>query len=66
MAAFNIQMRWSPGHTRITGNEVADRLADAEARAPSQPYGMASEPTTSGVRSIAKTLLNAARQRWWV
>jgi ribonuclease HI len=64
MAAFNIQVRWSPGHTEITGNEAADRLADAEAKAHSQPYGMASEPTASGVCSIGKTFLNAARQRW--
>ncbi|KAF7572499.1 hypothetical protein PtrM4_074040 [Pyrenophora tritici-repentis] len=47
MAVFNIQVRWSPGHTRIIGNEAADRLADAEAKAPSQPYGMAAEPTAS-------------------
>jgi ribonuclease HI len=65
MAVFNIQVRWSPGHTGIIGNEAADRLADAEAKAPSQPYGMAVEPTASGVHSIAKSLLNAARQRWW-
>jgi hypothetical protein len=65
MAVFNIQVRWSLGHSRIIRNEAADRLADAEAKAPSQPYGMAAEPTALGVRLIAKTLLNVARQRWW-
>jgi ribonuclease HI len=65
MAVFNIQARWSPGHTGIIRNEAADRLADAEAKAPSQPYGMAAEPTASGVHSIAKSLLIAARQCWW-
>ena len=61
MAVFNIQVRWSPGHTGIIGNEAADRLADAEAKAPSQPYGMAAESTASRVRLIAKFLLNATR-----
>jgi hypothetical protein len=65
MAVFNIQVGWSPDHTGIIGNEAADRLADAKAKAPSQPYGMAAEPTASGICSIAKSLLNAARQHWW-
>jgi hypothetical protein len=65
MAVFNIQVRWSLGHTGIIRNEAADRLANAKAKAPSQPYSMAAELTASRVRSIAKSLLNAARQRWW-
>ncbi|KAH9876385.1 hypothetical protein J1614_003864 [Plenodomus biglobosus] len=65
METYSIQVRWSPGHEGIIGNEEADSLAEAEARNPSPPYGMARHPTTSGIRSVAKTLLNQARQGWW-
>ncbi|KAH9859187.1 hypothetical protein J1614_012264 [Plenodomus biglobosus] len=65
METYHIQVRWSPGHEGIIGNEEADSLADAEARNPSPPYGMARHPTTSGIRSVARTLLNQARQGWW-
>ena len=65
MEACNVQVRWSPGHTGIIGNEMADTLADDEAKNPSRPMGAANEPTASGVRSVAKTLLKSARQNWW-
>jgi hypothetical protein len=51
------------------GNEeadrLADRLADLEAKIPSSPIGHAGYPTASGIRSVAKRLLNSARQDWW-
>ncbi|KAF2829576.1 hypothetical protein CC86DRAFT_404213 [Ophiobolus disseminans] len=52
MTIFDIQVRWSLGHTGIIGNEAADRLANAEAKAPSQPYGIAAEPTASGAALV--------------
>jgi hypothetical protein len=55
----------SLGHTGIVGNEEADRLADLEAKSPSSPIGRAGYPTASGIRSVAKRLLNLARQDWW-
>ncbi|KAH9876371.1 hypothetical protein J1614_003895 [Plenodomus biglobosus] len=65
MDTYNIQVRWSPGHEGIIGNEEADALADTEARSPSPPQGMARYSTASGIRSIAKSLLNQARQGLW-
>jgi ribonuclease HI len=65
MEVFDIQIRWSPGHTGIVGNEEADCLADLEAKSPSIPMGHAGYPTASGIRSVAKRLLNSARQDWW-
>jgi hypothetical protein len=65
MEVFNIQIRWSPGHTGIVGNEEADCLADLEAKSPSSPIGHAGYPTASGIRSVAKRLLNSARQDCW-
>lgn len=65
MEVFDVQIRWAPGHTGITGNEEADSLAEAEAKDPSPPTGHATDATVSGVRSIAKRLLNQARKGWW-
>jgi hypothetical protein len=53
------------GHTGIIGNEEADRLADAEAKTPSQPTRLANQPTASGIRTVAKALLKHARNIWW-
>ncbi|KAG9382942.1 hypothetical protein A1F94_006863 [Pyrenophora tritici-repentis] len=36
---------------KIVGNELADQLADNEAKDPHQPYGMAASPTRSGIRT---------------
>jgi hypothetical protein len=65
MEVFNIQIRWSPGHTGIMGNEEADRVADLEAKSPSSLIGQVGYLTASGIRLVAKRLLNLARQDWW-
>ena len=65
MEVFKIQVRWSLGHTGIEGNEEDNRLADLEAKNPSIPMGHAGYPAASGIRSVAKRLLNSARQYWW-
>lgn len=58
----NVTTRWSPGHTGITGNELADQLAKKGAS-----RGRLFNQTTT--RSHAKRELNAALRRsfqdWW-
>ena len=61
----NVKIRWAPGHTNIEGNEAADSLADAEAKEPSTPFGLAAQPTVSGIRTIRKTALATASTAWW-
>ncbi|KAI0603656.1 RNase-H domain-containing protein, partial [Pyrenophora tritici-repentis] len=51
MEAYSVKTRWAPGHMKIVGNELADQLADSEAKDPHQPYGMAASPTRSGIRT---------------
>ncbi|KAI1676084.1 hypothetical protein KJE20_14341, partial [Pyrenophora tritici-repentis] len=51
--------------TNIEGNEAADSLADAEAKEPSTPFGLAAQPTVSGIRTIKKAQLATARAAWW-
>ncbi|ESZ98981.1 hypothetical protein SBOR_0639 [Sclerotinia borealis F-4128] len=65
MEKHDIRVKWSPGHESIEGNEAADHLADLGAKKPSWDTGPASQPTYSGVRSIARTLREEARQQWW-
>lgn len=61
----NVTIRWAPGHTDIEGNEAADRLADAEAKQPSDPFGLAAQPTVSGIRTIRKAALATTSTAWW-
>ncbi|ESZ89587.1 hypothetical protein SBOR_10028 [Sclerotinia borealis F-4128] len=65
MKDYDIRVKWSPGHESIEGNEVANHLADLGAKKPSWDTGPASQPTYSGVRSIARILKEKARQEWW-
>lgn len=65
MAAYDIHVKWSPGHTGIEGNEAADMLADIGAHHPQPTAGPQSKPTVSGIRSLAKQKVSDARQRWW-
>jgi ribonuclease HI len=65
MEAHDIRIRWSPGHTGIEGNEAADTLAKQAAMKNDPPTGEATQPTVSGVRSIARKLLRATRELWW-
>jgi hypothetical protein len=61
----HVKIRWAPGHTNIEGNEAADSLADAEAKEPSTPFGLAAQPTVSGIRTIRKAALATASTAWW-
>jgi len=65
MNAHNVRARWAPGHTGISGNELADQIANDEAKDPHPPFGQATNPTYSGIRSIGRSLLEQARQSWW-
>ncbi|KAI1508106.1 Exo-endo-phos-2 multi-domain protein [Pyrenophora tritici-repentis] len=65
MEAYSVKTRWAPGHMKIVGNELADQLADNEAKDPHQPYGMAASPTRSGIRTVGRRLLEHTRDTWW-
>ena len=65
MSIWDISVKWAPGHTEIEGNEAADALAEVEAQHPQEPEGMASQPTISGIRSIAKGKLQSVKLDWW-
>ena len=65
MGIWDISVKWAPGHTGIEGNEAADALADTEASHPQEPEGLASCPTVTGIRSIAKRYLQSAKTEWW-
>ena len=62
---FDVRVKWCPGHQGIQGNEEADRLAKEEAKDPHEPYEEASQPTISGIRSIARGTLHAVQGKWW-
>jgi hypothetical protein len=66
MSIWDIRVRWSPGHMGSTGNEEADGLADSEAHDPHEPSHLAAEPTITGLRTDARTLMRGARRSWWV
>jgi len=65
MDTFDVRIRWSPGHMDIQGNEKADHLADLEAHSPHPPTLQAAEPTTSGLRTEARTKRRLAEIEWW-
>ena len=65
METHNIQARWAPGHTGIEGNEAADKLADLGAKQILWDSGLPSEPTASGIRTMAKSMAREAQQTWW-
>ena len=65
MQTHDVQIRWAPGHTRIMGNETADKLADIGAKQPHWDSGPASEPTVSGIRSIFRKIRREAQCSWW-
>src|SRR5580692_8711959 len=65
MQAFDIKIRWAPGHTGIEGNEAADKLASLGALREQWDAGLASEPTICGIRSIYKDLRRDAQCSWW-
>ncbi|KAG9385570.1 hypothetical protein A1F94_002320, partial [Pyrenophora tritici-repentis] len=64
MEAYNVKTRWAPGHMKML-EELADQLADSEAKDPHQPYGMAASPTRSGIRTVGRRLLEHTRDTWW-
>ena len=47
MDTWDVRVRWFPGHMGITGNEVANKLADLEAPNPHEPSRKAAEPTVT-------------------
>ncbi|RAL60854.1 hypothetical protein DID88_010179 [Monilinia fructigena] len=54
-----------PGHQGITGNEVADSLADAGAKSDIVDPGPTAQPTISGIGSIARSLAHNVTSGWW-
>ncbi|KAI0999179.1 hypothetical protein K3495_g9015, partial [Podosphaera aphanis] len=65
MDTNDIQVKWSPGHTGIIGNEAADKLADMGALQGGMDAELAARPTFSGISSIAHELRGIARTEWW-
>ena len=59
---WNVHVKWCPGHTDIQGNEEANQLTDNEAHNPTIHHSTASRPTISGIRSLAKKLLQTLEQ----
>ncbi|RAL58389.1 hypothetical protein DID88_006380 [Monilinia fructigena] len=60
-----VNIRWSPGHQGITGNEAADSLADAGAKSDTVDPGPTAQPTISGIGSIARSLAHNVTSGWW-
>lgn len=65
METHMVQVKWSPGHTGIEGNEAADKLADSGALVDAWDAGFAARPTASGIGTIMRTLRTQARMDWW-
>lgn len=65
MLTNDIQIKWSPGHTGIEGNEAADKLADYGAAAELWDDGPTGEPTVSGIRSEFRKQCREAQDEWW-
>ncbi|KAF1924148.1 uncharacterized protein M421DRAFT_8983 [Didymella exigua CBS 183.55] len=65
METHDVSIKWAPGHLGIEGNEAADRLANLEAQHPSPPTGIAAMPTLSGIKTIARKMLQHTQQTWW-
>jgi hypothetical protein len=64
MQAYDVKIRWAPGHTGIEGNEAADKLAGLGVLQ-QWDAGLASEPTASGIRSVYRDLRRDAQCSWW-
>ncbi|RAL64945.1 hypothetical protein DID88_001536 [Monilinia fructigena] len=60
-----VNIRWSPGHQGITGNEAADSLADAGAKSDIVDPGPTAQPTISGIGSDS-TKPGSQRYKWMV
>ncbi|RAL65714.1 hypothetical protein DID88_005382 [Monilinia fructigena] len=60
-----VNIRCSPGHQGITGNEAADSLADAGAKSDIVDPGPTAQPTISGIGSIARSLAHNVTSGWW-
>ena len=65
MDTRDVRVRWSLGHTGITGNEVADKLADLEAHNPHEPSHKGTKPTVTGLRTHAWALMRDVQSSWW-